>query len=189
MEIIYFESQFDFRKWLEKNHQKKSELIVGFYKIGTKIPSITWSESVDQALCFGWIDGIRRSIDKDSYCIRFTPRKKSSIWSAINIKKVEVLTQKGWMQDAGLIAFSFRNEDKSNIYLHELENIVLDKKYENQFKKNKLAWDFFISLAPSYRKGYIHWIIRAKQEKTKLQRLEKTINACINKKKSRQINC
>jgi uncharacterized protein YdeI (YjbR/CyaY-like superfamily) len=97
----FFPSQLDFRKWLEKNHNKETELIVGFYKVGTGKPSLTWSQSVDQALCFGWIDGIRKSIDNESYCIRFTPRKPSSNWSAINIKKVEELTKLGLMKPEG----------------------------------------------------------------------------------------
>lgn len=175
MTPIFFADQLEFRKWLEKNHQKEKELLVGFYKVTSKKPSMSWSESVDQALCFGWIDGVRKSIDKDSYTIRFTPRKTSSIWSAINIQKMEDLTKAGLMTDAGLKAFSFRTENKSKIYSHEKEPVPLLDAYEKQFKNNKTAWNFFEKQAPSYKKVMIHWIMSAKQEKTQLSRLEKTI--------------
>ena len=176
MEPAFFADQLDFRKWLEKNHQKEKELLVGFYKLTSKKPSMSWSESVDQALCFGWIDGVRKSIDEESYPIRFTPRKTSSIWSAINIQKMEDLTKAGLMTDAGLKAFSFRTENKSKIYSHEKEPVPLDGSYEKQFKANKTAWDFFEKQAPSYKKVMIHWIMSAKQEKTRQSRLEKTIS-------------
>lgn len=110
--VHFFATQKQFREWLEKNHSTESELIVGYYKVGSGKPSISWSQSVDQALCFGWIDGIRKTIDNESYCIRFTPRKSTSIWSAINIKKVEDLTQLGQMMPAGKIAFDLRKESK-----------------------------------------------------------------------------
>lgn len=175
MTPTFFADQNDFRKWLEKNHQDQKELLVGFYKVSSKKPSMSWSESVDQALCFGWIDGVRRSIDDESYSIRFTPRKTSSIWSAINIQKMEDLANAGLMMDAGLKAFSFRTENKSKIYSHEKEPVPLLEVYEIQFKSNKTAWDFFEKQAPSYKKVMIHWIMGAKQEKTRLSRLEKTI--------------
>lgn len=175
MKPIFFANQSEFRKWLEKNHKDEKELLVGFYKVTSGKPSITWPESVDQALCFGWIDGVRKSIDKDSYTIRFTPRKTSSIWSAINIQKMEDLTKSGLMTEAGLKAFSFRTENKSKIYSHEKEPVPLDLEYEKKFKNNKIAWKFFEKQAPSYKKVMIHWIMSAKQEKTQLSRLEKTI--------------
>lgn len=175
MSPTFFPTQHDFRSWLEKNHQSESELIVGFYKVNSGKPSMTWSESVDQALCFGWIDGVRRTVDKDSYCIRFTPRRPSSIWSAINIKKIEELTKAGLMKPEGLKAFSLMTDSKANNYSHEKEEVPLDSKMEMQFKKNKKAWDFFMQQAPSYRKVMIHWIMSAKQEKTRQSRLEKTI--------------
>ncbi|WP_433831549.1 YdeI/OmpD-associated family protein [Flavobacterium anhuiense] len=175
MAPTFFSDQKDFRKWLEKNHQNETELLVGFYKVTSKKSSMTWSESVDQALCFGWIDGVRRSIDEDSYTIRFTPRRSSSIWSAINIQKIEDLTKAGLMTDAGLKAFSFRTENKSKIYSHEKTPVPLLETYEKEFKSNKIAWEFFEKQAPSYKKVMIHWIMSAKQEKTQLSRLEKTI--------------
>jgi len=172
----FFPTPQDFRNWLEKNHQTEKELLVGFYKVKSKKPTMSWSESVDQALCFGWIDGVRKSIDEESYTIRFTPRKKDSIWSVINIKKIEELTKAGLMQKAGLEAFKLRKEDKSGIYSHEKEPSWLNPDYEKQFKANKKAWEYFEKQAPSYKKVMIHWIMSAKQEKTQLSRLEKTIN-------------
>jgi uncharacterized protein YdeI (YjbR/CyaY-like superfamily) len=175
MEPIFFKTPDEFRKWLEKHHETEKELLVGFYKVGTKKPSMTWSEAVDQALCFGWIDGVRRSIDDESYCNRFTPRKPTSNWSAINIKKVEELTKAGLMTPAGQKAFELRKEEKSGVYSHENEVAILDPAYEKQFKSNKKAWEFFNNQAPSYKKVMLHWIMSAKQEKTRLSRLEKAI--------------
>lgn len=177
MNATFFQTQDDFRAWLEKHHKSETELIVGFYKVGSGKPSMTWSQSVDQALCFGWIDGVRRSIDEESYCIRFTPRKSTSIWSAINIDKVEVLTQAGLMKPEGLHAFSLRKESNSKIYSHEKETVSLSPEFEKQFKREKKAWDFFVKQAPSYRKVMTHWIMSAKQEETRRSRLEKTIVA------------
>jgi uncharacterized protein YdeI (YjbR/CyaY-like superfamily) len=175
MTATFFTTPTDFRKWLENNHKTATELIVGFYKVDSGKPSIAWSQSVDQALCFGWIDGVRKSIDKDSYCIRFTPRRITSIWSAINIKKVEDLTKAGLMKPEGIKAFSLRTEHKSKIYSHEKEPSNLDADYEKKFKHHPKAWDFFNKQAPSYQKVMIHWIMSAKQEKTRVARLEKTI--------------
>lgn len=175
MTATFFPTPEDFRKWLEKNHTTEKELLVGFWKVGTKKPSMTWSESVDQALCFGWIDGVRKSIDVESYSIRFTPRKPTSIWSAVNIRKVEELTKTGLMTEAGRKAFELRKEEKSAIYSHEKEPATLDPEFKKQFKANKKAWEFFSNQAPSYKKVMLHWIMSAKQEKTRLSRLEKTI--------------
>lgn len=114
--VTFFKTQDDFRKWLESHHEKETELIVGFYKVNSGKPSMTWSQSVDQALCFGWIDGVRRTIDNESYSIRFTPRRSTSSWSSINIRKIEELTKAGLMKPAGLKSFSLRKESKSEIY-------------------------------------------------------------------------
>lgn len=183
MNPTFFPTQEQFRAWLEKHHQKETELLVGFYKVNSKKPSISWSESVDQALCFGWIDGVRRSIDDESYSIRFTPRKKSSIWSAINIKKIEDLTRAGLMKPEGEKAFALRSEERSGIYSHEKEASVLEPDFEKQFKANKIAWEYFNTQAPSYKKVMIHWIMTAKQEKTRISRLEKTINISAEQKR------
>ncbi len=171
----FFETPEKFRKWLEKNHRLEKELLVGFYKVGSGKPSMNWSQSVDQALCFGWIDGVRKSIDHESYSIRFTPRKSTSIWSAVNIKKMEELTKSGLMRPEGLKAFELRKPERSAIYSHEKELATLYPNYEKQFKANEKAWEFFNSQAPSYKKVMLHWITSAKQEKTRLSRLEKTI--------------
>jgi len=171
----FFSKQSDFRKWLNKNHKKESELLVGFYKVNSSRPSMSWSQSVDQALCFGWIDGIRKSIDKDSYSIRFTPRRAASIWSAINIDKFEKLTKQGLVKPAGLASFKLRKEYKSKIYSHEKKPVLLADEFQYKFKTNKKAWDFFTTQAPSYQKFIIHWIMIAKQKATQLKRLDKTI--------------
>ena len=175
MAATFFATQAAFREWLEENHKIETELLVGFYKVSSGIPSMTWSQSVDQALCFGWIDGVRKSIDTESYSIRFTPRRSSSIWSAINIQKVEELTKAGLMTPEGQKAFDLRIESKSRIYSHEKELVALAPNYESLFKTNPLAWDFFNAQASSYKKVMIHWIMTAKQEKTRLSRLEKTM--------------
>ncbi|MFV8392584.1 YdeI/OmpD-associated family protein [Flavobacterium sp. LB2P6] len=175
MAATFFTTQAAFREWLEENHKIETELLVGFYKVSSGKPSMTWSQSVDQALCFGWIDGVRKSIDTESYSIRFTPRRSSSIWSAINIQKVEELTKAGLMTPEGQKAFDLRTESKSRIYSHEKEPVNLAPNYESQFKTNPLAWDFFNAQASSYKKVIIHWIMTAKQEKTRLSRLEKTM--------------
>jgi uncharacterized protein YdeI (YjbR/CyaY-like superfamily) len=136
---------------------------------------MNWSESVDQALCFGWIDGVRRSIDEESYCIRFTPRKKNSIWSAVNVKKVEALKKLGKMEPAGLKAYSYLTKDKSNVYSFEQKIVKLSNDYQKAFQKHEAAWEFFQKQAPSYKKLMIHWVMSAKQEKTRSNRLEKLI--------------
>jgi uncharacterized protein YdeI (YjbR/CyaY-like superfamily) len=179
----FFAKQSDFRKWLAKNHKTHTELLVGFYKVNSGKASMTWPQSVDEALCFGWIDGVRKRIDDESYSIRFTPRKPTSIWSAVNIKKIEDLTQKGLMQPAGLAAFETRTENKSKIYAYENEPAKLSPDFEKTFKAKNKAWAFFTDQAPSYQKTMIHWIMRAKQEATKLSRLEKTIAESENQKR------
>jgi len=176
MTAVFFENQSDFRKWLEENHKKETALLVGFYKVKSGKPSMSWSQSVDQAICFGWIDGIRKTIDQDSYTIRFTPRKQTSNWSAINIKKVETLTEQGLMQAAGLEIFKLRKEHKSGIYAYENEGVKLTDDFEQKFKANKKAWAFFQSLPPSYYKPALKWVMSAKQETTRLKRLEELIN-------------
>lgn len=176
MTPTFFKNQYEFREWLNKNHKDKTELIVGFYKINSNKESLTWPQSVDQALCYGWIDGIRRSIDQDSYCIRFTPRRPTSIWSAINIAKVEQMTAQGLMQPAGIEAFKKRKEEKSKVYSFENDTKKLSDNLEMKFKANKVAWDFFTNQTPSYQKMIIHWVMTAKQDKTKQSRLDTIIS-------------
>jgi uncharacterized protein YdeI (YjbR/CyaY-like superfamily) len=175
MTPIFFNCKSEFRTWLEKNHLSVTEQWVGFYKKETGKPSMTWSESVDQALCYGWIDGIRQKVDEESYCIRFTPRKPGSSWSKINIAKVEVLLLQGLMHPAGIEAFKKRKEDKSGIYSFENETKELPEAYVMIFRKNKAAWEYYASRPPSYRRTVTHWVLSAKKEATRLLRLEKLI--------------
>jgi len=177
MNAVFFSNPTEFREWLIENHKDKTELFVGFYKVKSGKASMTWSQSVDEALCFGWIDGIRKSIDKDSYQIRFTPRKKDSIWSAVNIKKIEKLTKLGLLEQAGITTFENRTESKSKVYAFEQKDLELPPDFENQFKANKKAWEYFQSLAPSYRKYSLHWVLSAKQESTKTKRLQELITS------------
>jgi len=175
MKITYFHSPADFRKWLEKHHATEQELLVGFYKKDSGKPSITWPESVKEALCFGWIDGIRRNVDAESYSIRFTPRKRTSTWSAINIKYAAELIEQGLMQPAGLEAFKQRRENKSGIYAYEQRTAEIPEPYLGQLKKHKAAWKFFDAQPAGYRKQMSWWVVSAKQEETRLKRLEKLI--------------
>jgi uncharacterized protein YdeI (YjbR/CyaY-like superfamily) len=177
MTPVFFHDQKEFRMWMEKNHKTESELLVGYYKVGSGKPSMSWSQSVDEALCFGWIDGIRKSIDNERYCIRFTPRKATSIWSNINIKKVEQFIQNGLMTQSGLEVFKNRKISKSGIYSFENRPAKLNDSFENLFKTNVGAWEFFINQAPSYQRTIFYWIMSAKQESTQLSRLNKTIIA------------
>jgi uncharacterized protein YdeI (YjbR/CyaY-like superfamily) len=172
MKTLFFATPADFRAWLDKHHASEQELSVGFYKRDSGKPSITWPESVDAALCYGWIDGVRNSIDGVSYRIRFTPRKATSTWSAINVKRVAELTKLGLMRPAGLKAFAARKGDKTGIYAYEQrKNAKLPRAYEQQFRANKKAWDFFQSQPPWYRRTAAYRVISAKQEETRLRRL------------------
>ncbi len=179
----FFPTQSDFRRWLEDNHEQETEIIVGYYKVGSGKSSMTWSESVDEALCFGWIDGVRRKVDEESYCIRFTPRKVNSIWSAVNIAKVAELTAKGLMKPKGIAAFERRDAKKSAIYAYENEAKQFSGEFERRFKANKKAWDFFESQANWYKKQMTNWVMSAKQEATRERRLEKLIGESENEKR------
>lgn len=171
MDVLFFPTPKDFRDWLDANHDKQTEQWVGFYKKATKIPSITWPESVDQALCYGWIDGIRKSIDEKSYKIRFTPRKPKSHWSNVNIKKIEELISSGQMKEPGLAAWEKRTEENSGKASFEQDKVVLAKAYEKKLKANKKAWQYFSNATPSYRKQTTWWVMSAKKEETRLRRL------------------
>jgi uncharacterized protein YdeI (YjbR/CyaY-like superfamily) len=171
----FFRTSADFRTWLEKNHATATELCVGFYKKDSGKPGITWPESVDQALCFGWIDGIRKRVDEISYQIRFTPRRHGSIWSAINIKRARELVRQEQMRPAGLRAFAGRIENKSGIYSYEQRGTELSEPYAKLLRKNESAWNFFKTQPPSYRKMMGWWIISAKKEQTRMARLGKLI--------------
>lgn len=168
----FFATPADFRQWLGAHHASARELWVGFYKTGTGKPSITWPESVDEALCFGWIDGVRKRIDDESYMIRFTPRRPSSNWSTVNIKRIGELIRQGRVFPAGLAAFEKRSEKKSGIYSYEQrKSAELGDAYERQFRANEAAWEYFQAQAPSYRQTAIWWIVSAKKEETRQKRL------------------
>ncbi|HWB27022.1 MAG TPA: YdeI/OmpD-associated family protein [Chitinophagaceae bacterium] len=188
MNPTFFTKQVDFRKWLEKNHAKADELYVGFYKVGSGKESITWPQSVEEALCFGWIDGVRKSIDEESYYIRFTPRKPGSIWSAINIKKIEELSKLGVMTPAGIDAYNKRAENKSKIYSYENAPATLHKDYEKQFKANSKAWKFFQLQPAWYKRTAVHLVMQAKQPATQQKRLEQLIKDSEAGKKIKQLS-
>lgn len=174
MKPTFFRSAAEFRSWLKQNHATAKELLAGFYKTKTGKPSMTWSESVDQALCYGWIDGLRKSIDDASYVIRFTPRRPGSIWSAKNLKRVKELDRLGLMRAAGLKAFSGRKI--SGVYSYEQRNAAaLSRADEQTFRADRKAWAFFQDQASWYRKAAIWWIVSAKKEDTKRRRLAKLI--------------
>jgi uncharacterized protein YdeI (YjbR/CyaY-like superfamily) len=175
--VKYFPTQSTFRKWFEKHHNTASELWVGYFKTHSGTKSITWPGSVDEALCFGWIDGVRKSIDGDRYMIRFTPRKRDSIWSAINIKRAKELQRIGLMKRSGIEAFSGRDERKAQRYSFEQKHVALAPAYHRKLKRNKTAWTFFQSLPPSTQKPSMWWVMSAKKEETRLRRLDSLIKS------------
>jgi uncharacterized protein YdeI (YjbR/CyaY-like superfamily) len=175
MKIIFFKSPSDLRKWFAVNHTTAPELWVGYYKKDSGKLSITWPQSVDEAPCFGWIDGIRKSVDDLSYTIRFTPRKQRSAWSAVNIKRARELIKQGAMEPAGLKAFQARLENRSGIYSYEQRSPKLPDPYRRQLKKNRAAWKFFETQPPSYRKAANWFVLSAKKEETRLKRLAQLI--------------
>jgi uncharacterized protein YdeI (YjbR/CyaY-like superfamily) len=171
MEAKFFKTAGLFREWLEKHHDKENELWVGYFKKATKIKSITWPESVDEALCYGWIDGLRKRIDEKTYKIRFTPRKQNSHWSAVNISRVKELKKAVKMTPAGLKAFHRRKESNSKKAAFEQKNVKLSLKFERLFKTNTKAYTYFETKSPSYKKQCIWWVMSAKQNSTRERRL------------------
>ncbi|HEX2452184.1 MAG TPA: YdeI/OmpD-associated family protein [Vicinamibacterales bacterium] len=173
----FFADPKAFRQWLRKNHRTAEDLVVGFYKRDSGKPSITWPESVDQALCFGWIDGIRRRIDDESYSIRFTPRRPQSVWSTVNIKRVAELEKLGVMRAAGKAAFAKRNDEKSRIYSYEQRfHAKLEPHQQRLLKANEKAWMSFRAQPPWFQRQVTYWIVSAKSEETRLRRLQKLID-------------
>ena len=172
MEPIFFSSPADFRAWLEEHHAQASELWVGFYKKASGRPSITWPEAVDQALCYGWIDGVRKSVDADSYANRFTPRRARSTWSAVNLRRAQELIDAGLMRPAGLAAFEQRAEARSGVYSYEQRHeATLGDDFERQFRANEPAWAFFQTQPAWYRRAATWWVVSAKKEETQRRRL------------------
>ena len=177
MKPRFFRASADFRRWLEKNHANAAELLVGFHKVASGKPSITWPQSVDEALAFGWIDGVRRRIDDTSYSIRFTPRRPSSIWSAVNIKRVGELTAAGRMRPAGLAAFERRSERRSEIYSFERKAAAFDDAMIAAFQARTRAWTYFDAQPASYKRAFTHWVTSAKRPETRERRLGALIAA------------
>ncbi|HMS01395.1 MAG TPA: YdeI/OmpD-associated family protein [Gemmatimonadaceae bacterium] len=176
---LFFATPAAFRDWLAEHHATASELLVGYYKVGSGRPSMTWSESVDEALCFGWIDGVRRRVDDTAYTIRFTPRRPTSIWSAVNLAKIEVLTAAGRMQPAGMRAFEARQPARQAVYAFEQSTpAAFDREQEAVFREATDAWAFFAATPPSYRRTVTHWVVSAKQPATRARRLAQLIEAC-----------
>jgi len=176
MDPTFFAAPQDLRAWLEAHHSERSELLVGYYKTGSGRPSITWPESVDQALCFGWIDGVRRGRDAESYTIRFTPRKARSTWSRVNIDRVAELERRGLMTPAGRAAFERREAARSGIYSFEQQRPPeLDPEQERRFREHAAAWAFFEAQPPSYRRAVVWWVVSAKREERRARRLEQAI--------------
>ena len=177
MKAKFFSSPGQFRQWLERNHDRATELLVGFHKKSSGKKSITYAEALDEALCFGWIDGVRRSLDETSYTIRFTPRKPRSIWSLVNVKHVERLQKERRMQPAGLEAYARRDPERTGIYSFENRPSELSAEYEKTFRENKAAWNFFQQQPPSYKKLMIFRTMEAKKEETRLRRLKQLIES------------
>jgi uncharacterized protein YdeI (YjbR/CyaY-like superfamily) len=171
--VVFFRTPAELRRWFAKNHASARELWVGFHKIGSGKPGITWPQSVDEALCVGWIDGIRKGIDEHSYKIRFTPRKPVSTWSAINIRRIDALAVEGRMKPSGSKAFEARRENRSGIYSYEQRTAELPQPYAGLLKKDRAAWKFFRAQPDSYRKTLAWWVVSAKREETRLKRLAK----------------
>src|SRR5215471_6376356 len=175
MRPVFFPTASDLRRWFEANYTSAQELWLGYYKNGSGKPSVTWPESIDEALCVGWIDGIRKSIDDKSYKIRFTPRKKGSIWSAVNTRRARELVRQKRMRLVGRKAFAARREFRSGIYSYEQRPAQLPEPYRSIFKKKRPAWTFFESQPPGYQKTVSWWIVSAKREETRLKRLRRLI--------------
>lgn len=171
MEILFFETPEALRSWFVRNHRSAAELWLGFHKKSSQRPSVTWPESVREALCFGWIDGIRKSLDETSYVIRFTPRRATSTWSRVNIRIAEALIAEGLMAAAGLEAFAARSEKRTGVYTYEQTEGAAEERVEREMRKNRRAWAFFAAQPPWYRRTASRWAMSAKREETRARRL------------------
>ena len=177
MKPRFFSSPDQFRTWLERNHDRETELLVGFHKKSSGKKSITYAEALDEALCFGWIDGVRKNVDETSYTIRFTPRKSRSIWSLVNVNHVERLKKEGRMQPPGLEAYDRRDPKRTGIYAFENRPRELSPAYEKMFRQNAKAWKFFEQEPPGLKRTIIFWVMGAKKEETQLRRLKQLIES------------
>ena len=178
MDPIFFDTPADWRAWLAEHHDKETEVFVGLYKASSGRRAMTWSQAVDEALCFGWIDGVRRGVDDERTSLRFTPRKAKSTWSAVNIGKAERLIAEGLMQPAGLRAYQARTEDNSRIYSFEQKNVKMPGEAEKRLRANKAAWKYWQERPPSYRRVATWWVISAKRPETREKRLVTLIEDC-----------
>lgn len=187
-DATFFSSPDDFHRWLKAHHEVESELLVGYWKKYTDKPSMTWPESVDEALCFGWIDGIRRRIDDQAYCIRFTPRQTKSTWSNLNLESMKRLIAEGRVAPAGMAAYERRTEERSREYSYEQhklrQNPEFSEAHAARFRDNETAWQFFLDQPPSYRKKVIWWVESAKKPETRARRLERAIQSAENQERS-----
>jgi uncharacterized protein YdeI (YjbR/CyaY-like superfamily) len=185
--IVYFSSPEEFRKWLAKNHAVATELFVGFHKKSSGKKGATYAQALDEALCFGWIDGVRRSIDPESYMIRFTPRKPKSIWSLVNVRHAERLQKAGKMARPGLKALALREKHRTGIYSFEQKRPGLSAKFKKLFRGNAPAWEFFSNQAPWYQRTAGHWVVRAKQEETRMRRFAILVEVSANRRRLDQL--
>jgi uncharacterized protein YdeI (YjbR/CyaY-like superfamily) len=175
MEARFFASPEEWRAWLEEHHDTEAEVLVGYWKRGTGRPSLTWPESVDEALCFGWIDGVRRRIDDERYCIRFTPRRPRSRWSDVNVARVAELEREGRMRPAGRAAFAARTEEGTYSYERQQREAALDDARERRLRADAAAWAYFSAQPPGYRRAVVHWVMSAKREETRDRRLAQLV--------------
>jgi len=173
--IKFFKTQATFRAWLEKNHNKKDELWLGYYKKASGKTSVTYKEALEEVLCFGWIDGISKNIDEEKYCQRYTPRRKGSIWSAVNINKAEKLIKNGKMHSTGLHVYKNRDLKRAGLYSNEQKEIKFPAALLKMMKANKKAWENYSKMPPGYRKTSTWWVISAKQEETRQRRMKTLI--------------
>jgi uncharacterized protein YdeI (YjbR/CyaY-like superfamily) len=177
MQLKFFSSPEKFREWLERNHDSATELLLGFHKKSSGKKSVTYAEALDEALCFGWIDGVRKNLNETSYTIRFTPRKPTSIWSNVNVKHVERLKKEGRMHRSGLEAYERRAPERTGIYAFENAPRELPPEYEKTFRQNKSAWKFFQEQPPGYKRLMVFRTVSAKKEETRLRRLKQLIES------------
>jgi len=184
---VFFASPAEFRDWLATHHDRETELLVGFHKVHTEKPSLTWAQSVDEALCYGWIDGVRKSLGADAYTIRFTPRKATSTWSAVNLKRVPELVAEGRMTPAGLAAYERRSAKTSGIYAYENRPAEFSAEHAATFRKNRKAWAFFQAQPPGYRRTCVWWIVSAKRPETQAKRLATLIDHSANEERLPQL--
>jgi len=180
MDARFFASPEEWRAWLEEHHDSEAEVLVGYWKRGTGRPSLTWAESVDEALCFGWIDGVRRRVDDERYCIRFTPRRARSRWSRVNVERVAALTREGRMRPAGTAAFEARTEEGTYSYEQQQREAALDAERERRLRGDESAWGFFSAQPPGYRRAAVHWVMSAKREETRDRRLAQLVESSAN---------